>query len=113
MNARSLLWAIPALMPIFASRTATAAPPARGSMTTPKKAKKTSDISSRPPRVSLQFLGLYLAIASFFLAIVGFIGIFTSDDGTGVFILVVGGVMTAVGVVLGRSKKAAKIVFWQ
>jgi len=79
-------------------------------MTTLKKPrKKTGRVTSSPPRLSLQLLGLFLTIAGFFLALVGMIGTFTSSGGTAIAVLVVGGLMTIVGVVLGRSERAAKI----
>ena len=81
-------------------------------MTTPSKVrKKTKSVSPSLPRFSLQLLGLFLAIAGFFLALLGFVGMFTGSVGTAIGLLVVGGLMTILGVVLGRSEKAGKIGF--
>jgi hypothetical protein len=63
--------------------------------------------------LSLQFLGLLLAISGFFLALVGFVGLFTSSGSGAIVIMVIGGLMAFLGVVLGRSQWAARIVFWQ
>jgi hypothetical protein len=83
-----------------------------GDMTTAKKQRKTRGVSSSLPLLSLQLFGFFLSMAGFFLALVGFIGIFTSSGGTAVAILVVGGLMTVLGVVLARWEKAAKIGLW-
>lgn len=75
---------------------------------TPKKKKRRS---SSP--LSLQFFGLLLAILGFFLGMVGFVGIFTSSGSGAIVILVIGALMTVLGVATGRSEKAARIVLWQ
>ncbi len=79
-------------------------------MNTPMKKRRSRGASSP---FSLQFIGLLVAILGFFLALVGFVGIFTSSDSPAIVVLVVGGLMTVLGVALGRSDKAARIVFWQ
>jgi len=67
-------------------------------MKAPRKKTKTRDFYAP---WSLNFLGLLLGILGVFLALVGFVGIFTSSGVGAIATLVAGGLTTVLGVATG------------